>query len=145
MNRTTPLLLFIFLLVATTVFGQDYDTALKTAKKEGKPVLLYFYSKSCYYCTLMDKTTLSDKEIDSSLRKDFVYARIDADKLMDLRRLYEVPGTPSSWFLESSGKRILQAPGYVEKGNYRILLDYIKGKHYKDTDLDKYFASRVKK
>jgi|WetSurMetagenome_2_1015567.scaffolds.fasta_scaffold500805_1 thioredoxin-related protein len=145
MKKLALLLPLFLLLVATAALGQDYDGALKTAKKQGKPVLVYFFSKTCYYCTLMDKTTLSDKGIESTLQKDFVYVRVDTDKSADLKRLYEVPGTPSSWFLESSGKRIFQAPGYVEKGNYKILLDYIKEKHYKDTDLETYFASRSKK
>ncbi len=126
------------LLFASAAAAQDYDGALKAAKRDNKPVLLYFYSRSCGYCRLMDGKTLADKEIDAMLKKDFVYLRIDVDKSEDLGRLYRISGTPSSWFLESSGKRIGEIPGYVDAKNYRRILEYMKGKIYNQMDLSAY-------
>ena len=65
--------------------------------------------------------------------------RIDTAKSADVSMLYKIYGTPSSWFLESSGKRILQAPGYMPKKDFKTVLDYIKGKHYKKMDIEEYF------
>ena len=127
--------------VASAAFSQDYNSALKTAKSENKPLLLYFFSKSCYYCTLMDGKTLSDKEVVAVLKKDFVFLRVDVDKSEDLGRLYHVSGTPSSWFLESSGKRVGEIPGYVETQDYKHILDYMKGRHYRETDLQAYLKN----
>jgi len=126
------------LLLASGAYGQDYEGALKAAKRDNKPVLLYFFSRSCYYCRLMDGKTLASKEIDAMLKKDFVYLRIDVDKSTDLGRLYHISGTPSSWFLESSGKRIGEIPGYVEAKNYGYILQYVKGKIYNKMDLQAY-------
>ena len=47
-------------------------------------------------------------------------------------------GTPSSWFLDAAGKRIFEAPGYIQKPLYEKLLEYVKGKHYKDMDVEAY-------
>lgn len=141
MKKTSFVLAIALVLLASAAFSQDYNSALKTAKKENKPLLLYFFSKSCYYCTLMDGKTLADKEIAAVLKKDFVFLRVDVDKSEDLGRLYRVSGTPSSWFLESSGKPVGGMPGYVEPGDYKNILDYVKGRHYKEMDLQAYLKN----
>jgi thioredoxin-related protein len=138
MKKLSFVLAIAFVLLASAAFSQDYNSALKTAKKENKPLLLYFFSKSCYYCTLMDNKTLADKGVAATLNKDFVFLRVDVDKSEDLGRLYHVSGTPSSWFLESSGKRVGQIPGYIETGDYKRILDYMKGRHYMEMDLQAY-------
>jgi thioredoxin-related protein len=138
MKKISFALCVSILLFAAAAFCQDYEAALKTAKRENKPVLLYFFSTSCYYCRIMDRSTLSDKEVDGILKKDFVYLRIDVDKSRDMGDLYRITGTPSSWFLESSGKRIGEIPGYVKAKEYKHILEYVKGKHYREMDLQAY-------
>ncbi len=86
----------------------------------------------------MDKETLADSNISATLKRDFVFLRIDVDKSEDLSKLYRVTGTPSSWFLDTTGKRILEAPGYIQKPTYKKLLEYIKGKFYNDMDVQAY-------
>jgi thioredoxin-related protein len=132
-------LFFAVLLLAVPASGLDYNDALKAAKQENKPVVLYFYSNSCYYCRLMDKNTLGDKDVAARLKKDFVFFRINTDKSSDLALFYQVRGTPLSWFLESTGRPIQQIPGYVEKADYQTLLDYVGGGHYKKIDIQDYF------
>jgi len=138
MKKACLALIAGILLFASAASAQDYDGALKAAKRDNKPVLLYFYSRACYYCRLMDGNTLADKEIDAMLKKDFVYLRIDVDRSTDLGRLYRISGTPSSWFLESSGKPIGEIPGYIAAKNFRRILEYVKGKLYNQMDLSAY-------
>jgi len=138
MRKRSFALAVALLLLASAALAQDYPSALKTAKRENKPLLLYFYSNSCYYCTVMDGKTLADKEITAMLKKDFVFLRVDADKPGEVGRLYHIAGTPSSWFLESSGKPVGEIPGYIPAKDYKLILEYIKGKRYNDTDLETY-------
>ena len=138
MRRILFAFAFALVFFASAAFCQDYDGALKAAKREHKPVLLYFFSNSCYYCTLMDKDTLADRDVEGELKKDFIVLRIDVDKSSELDRLYRVSATPSSWFLDPSGRRIREIPGYVPAGTYRNILEYMKGRHYNDTDLRAY-------
>ncbi len=141
MKKHSFVLAIALILLASAAFSQDYNSALKTAQKENKPLVLYFFSKSCYYCTLMDSKTLADKEIAAILKKDFVFLRVDVDKSEDLGRLYRISGTPSSWFLDSSGKRVGGIPGYVEARDYKHILDYVKGRHYREIDLQAYLKN----
>jgi len=128
----------LLLSLSVSCLAMDYDDALKTAKAENKPLLLYFYSNTCYYCGVMDKNTLADSDVSSTLKHDFVYLRIDVDRSKDLARLYRITGTPSSWFLEPTGKRIFEAPGYMPKSDYKTILEYVKGKYYDSMDLMAY-------
>jgi thioredoxin-related protein len=129
-------LLVVFL--APSGRAGEYENALKTAKGENKPVILYFFSKSCYYCTLMDKETLANSEVAGMIKRNFVFLRVDVDKSPDLSQLYRVGGTPSSWFLDTSGKRVFEAPGFIKEPLYKKLLDFVKGGHYKNTDIQTY-------
>jgi thioredoxin-related protein len=138
-KKTLSFLLIAALLLPLSARALTYDGALKAAKTQNKPVLLYFFSDSCRYCTIMDRETLADKEIAAMLNKDFVFLRIDTGRSADISALYRVYGTPSSWFLESSGKRIFQAPGYMPKRDFKTVLNYVKGKHYKQMDIEEYF------
>ena len=131
-------LLVVFLVPSAN--AGEYDSALKAAKSQNKPLLLYFFSKSCGYCTLMDKSTLADGDVRAMLQRDFVFLRVDVDRSGDLSAFYRIMGTPSSWFLDASGKRILEAPGYIQKPTYKKLLEYVKGKHYNDMDVEAYLG-----
>ena len=115
-----------------------YQEAVRTAQKENKPLYLYFYSDSCGYCKMMDKEVLGDKEIGTLLKRDFIYVRIDGEKTTDLAKLYGVRGFPSSWFLEPSGARIVEAPGYIQKPLFKKVLQYVSGGHYRTTDVNAY-------
>jgi len=113
----------------------NYDGALKTSEKENKPLLLYFFSKTSDYCAMMDKTTLSEEDVAAMLRKDFVFLRVDVDQSKDIAKLYPIKGTPSSWFIESSGKRVGEVPGYIRPEEYKKILGYVKAKYYTKVDL----------
>ena len=87
---------------------------------------------------MMDRSVLGDAEVETILKKDFVYVRIDVDKTEDIAKLYGIRGYPSSWFLEPSGARIVEIPGYVEKALFKKVLQYVKGRSYKTSDVNDY-------
>jgi thioredoxin-related protein len=118
--------------------GTTYQEAVRAAQRENKPLYLYFYSDSCGYCKMMDKEVLGDKEIGNLLKRDFVYVRINAEKTEDIAKLYGVRGFPSSWFLESSGARIVEAPGYIQKPLFKKVLQYVSGGYYRTMDVNAY-------
>lgn len=131
-------LALFLLLPAFGASATTYQEAVRTAQRENKPLYLYFYSESCGYCKQMDKEVLEDKEIGNLLKKDFVYLRIDGEKTTDLAKLYGIRGFPSSWFLDPSGARIVEAPGYIQKPLFRKVLQYVIGGHYRTVDVNAY-------
>lgn len=128
-------ILFVVGLTHTFALADEYADALKKAKTEDKPIVLYFYSKYCGYCTAMDKNVLADKEIASTMNNSLVYLRVNVDNRNDLASKYGIRGYPTTCLLEPSGKGIIAIPGYVDKKEFKLILAYAQGKHYKTTKL----------
>jgi thioredoxin-related protein len=131
----TAILTILILLTANIARAEQYNDALKRASKQDKPVILYFYSNYCTYCAAMDRDTLSDVEIKRTLVADIVYYRVNVDHQEQIARKYSVRGYPTTWLLEPTGKPIAAIPGYVEKRDFRKVLSYLKGRHYKTMKL----------
>jgi len=139
---TGAIILFIAALVTmlgpSTLFADDYGSALKRAKAEDKAVVLYFSSAYCPYCVAMERDVLSDKEVARTLKQSLVLVRIDVETRTDLARKYGIRGYPTTCLLEPSGKPLIKIPGYVEKRDFKVILDYARGKHYKTIGLRDY-------
>ena len=86
----------------------------------------------------MDRSVLGDAEVGAQLKKDFVYVRINVEKSDDIARLYGIRGYPSSWFLEPTGGRVVEVPGYVDKSLFKKVMQFVKGGYYKSTDINSY-------
>jgi thioredoxin-related protein len=141
--KTFLLLIIFILLLSITARADDWDQALRRAKKEDKPVILYFFTLYCSYCQAMDKEVLAEKEINTTLKKNVVYLRIDVEKRDDLARFYGVRGYPTTTFLEPNGQQIIQIPGYIEKSSFKKLLAFVKGKHYKTMNLKEFLRKHA--
>jgi uncharacterized protein len=145
LRRLLPLIFLVTILISplscsdakSSASFPEYDRALQSAKKDGKPVMLYFSSKYCPYCTLMEQDTLADKEIIRILA-GFHVVKIDTAGNRGLARRYSVNVYPTFWFLEGSGKRIVETPGYMGKPIFKKILEYVKGAHYKTQDIYQY-------
>jgi len=91
---------------------------------------------------MMDRSVLGDAEVEGTIKKDFIYVRVNVDKSEDLARLYGIRGYPSSWFLEPSGARVIEVPGYVDKSIFKKVLQFVKGGYYKSTDINSYLKKK---
>ena len=61
-KKHTPfLILLVVLLIVNVVYAEeiqwieDFKAALEEARKIGKPMLIYFYSDTCIYCSKFEK------------------------------------------------------------------------------------------
>lgn len=143
LTTKTFLLLIFVVIFSTTACADDWDQALRRAKREDKPVILYFFTPYCSYCQAMDKEVLAEKEITTTLKKNTVYLRVDVEKRDDLARFYGVRGYPTTTLLEPNGQQIIQIPGYIEKGTFKKLLTFVKGKHYKTMNIKEFLRKHA--
>ncbi len=99
----------------------DWHTELKSALAEAqntdKPVFVDFYTTWCYYCKELDETTFSDPRVQEKLAKNYVVAKIDADKNSNLASNYGIYGYPTLLILNSNGQEINRIEGYVDADN----------------------------
>ncbi|MCX5805326.1 MAG: thioredoxin family protein [Proteobacteria bacterium] len=137
----TLTLILLFAIMATPVVADEYSEAIKKAKAEDKPVVIYFYSKYCRYCDAMDRDVLFDKEIKKALSEETVYLRVDVDKAQQMTRLYNVRGYPTTYLLDPAGNGIASIPGYKPKNDFKKILAFLKGRHYKKMSLRTFMSS----
>ena len=132
-----------------------YDKGLDRAKSKNKHIFLFFRTRLCKWCNVMEKKVFVDKEVVRRLNKDFVSIKVDldsSDKVMELKgkkisdqdvaRMYGVFSYPYSVFLEPNQKSIGVLPGYTEPENFLLLLEYIGDNYYKKEKVEDYFKRK---
>ena len=130
---------------------------METAKKEGKPVFLFFYTDWCVYCKKMDKEVFSDSDVISYMSENFISIRINPENdsstitvmgrpvnASQLMSLSGARGYPSLMFWDRKQQPVTTIPGYVEKKTFLPMLKYMDAECYlKDIYLDDYIAGRA--
>jgi len=117
----------------------DYEEALAASKKTGKPILLDFTGHSCVNCRKMERAVLSKPEVLRGLSEDFIVASLYCDDKSSLSEnevyksakdgnmittlgdrnvdlevnTYGEVGQPIYIFVDSEGKVLKKAGGYV--------------------------------
>jgi thioredoxin-related protein len=135
------LVLFALFLFAQPAHADQVSEGLKRAKAQNKEVVMYFYSQYCPYCDAMDRDVLGDGAVGATLKKEFVYIRVDVDKMPGYGRKYQIRGYPTTVLAESGGRVIAKIPGYIHKNDFWKVLTYLKGKHYRTMGLGDFLQS----
>ncbi|MBU4305581.1 MAG: thioredoxin fold domain-containing protein [Candidatus Omnitrophica bacterium] len=103
---------------------RDMSVAKDLAQKNDKPILIDFYTEWCGWCKKLDKDTYGDARVIAAV-KEFVCAKIDAEKNQALARQYKVQGFPTTVFLDSEGNLIEAIPGYMTAEQFLEVLNKI--------------------
>ena len=98
--------LAVALSVSQGVAWTSYEDGLHRGERDGKVIYVYFYSRNCPYCALMEDT-FADPSVEQLLNSRFVAVRVDVEERPDLASLYTVLGTPMHVFLCPNGSLIL--------------------------------------
>jgi len=111
----------------------DYATALQKGKDTQRPLLLFFTTPWCYQCTEMKRKVFQDKDIIATLNDRFLVVEVDISHEKGLKEDYRIYYTPTTMFLDSLGKPIIDLKGYIPTHRFRQLLRFVSGGHYKKT------------
>jgi thioredoxin-related protein len=140
-GKVKPILTGLFAgLICLAVIAQDkaparikwiksHKKGLRLAKKEGKPIMLFFHRKGCSVCKKVRKGFRKRKDIIEASRA-LVCISIDTDR--DTRTIFRYIRNPKTlphiFFLKPSGKVIshFYEGGYKEKLNWKKLLKKMK-------------------
>lgn len=87
---------------------KELETAIKTASKENKNILLDVGGEWCIWCHRMDEFILSNKEISDFIKDNFVVVKVNYSPENKnekfLAKYPKVPGFPHLFVLDKSGK-----------------------------------------
>ena len=89
-------------------WGQDLQQALRTARYERKPLVLFFTAEWCGYCKKLAAGALSDDKVVESF-KGVLPVVVDCTAEgahQDLKERYKVSGYPTLVFLDHEGKLV---------------------------------------
>jgi thioredoxin-related protein len=145
------LLFFILLIPAysdspgskSTVKWESFNSGLKKALKQKKPVIIDFYADWCYWCKVMEKETFANQEVAKVLNKDFITVRVFTEKDEEITYMGKtttpgkfasmlgVQGLPTVVFMDGEGKLIDKVPGFIKPDIFYGILRYISEGCYK--------------
>lgn len=109
---------------------KDYNAGLETAKKEGKPVMVFFTAPWCGYCVRLIKEVFSHDMV-AKASKNLVNVWVNIDRKKNIANAYGVRGVPQVYFLDPDGKVIMlyQMPRTPE--NFKAVMDVVAEKYGK--------------
>lgn len=130
----------------------SYSEGLETAKKQGKPMIIFFYTDWCIYCKKMDKEVFSDRDVISYMNSNYISVRVnpetDRGRMMIMGRetsaaylmsMAGANGFPAHMFWDRKQQPVTTMPGYIEKKVFLPLLKFIDTECYaKKVSLDDY-------
>jgi thioredoxin-related protein len=145
MKRVMMLTLLLIWAAGPGIAGWlDFNKGIALSGKEGKPMLVDFYTDWCHWCKVMDEKTFSQRDVKDYLEKYFVTVRIQAEDRqasvsyknktysnIDFTRAAGITGFPSIAFFDRQGNPVTVIPGYIPPETFLSILKYIKQECYK--------------
>jgi thioredoxin-related protein len=121
------LLISSALMAGEIQWAKDFDSGIKQATAEKKPVFFIISKTTCPPCIRLKETTFKDEEVVKELNTNFVAIISYVDKDDFIPRELSVPYTPSLWFLNSDGTpRYEPLVGAVGAKSFLKALDIVK-------------------
>jgi thiol-disulfide isomerase/thioredoxin len=90
------------------------DQALAAAKRDGKVVMIDFFTTWCVPCKKLDKVTWTDPEVLKWLGEKTVALKMDAEKEVEAAKRFNVSAYPTIVFIKADGSKIDQIVGFKE-------------------------------
>ena len=122
---------FIFIIVLfSTLYSAEldwlnnYDEALKEAKKKEKAVYLFVGADVCRWCERFKDMTLSKEHVIERLKEEYVLLYLSRDR-HKIPKQFEVKGVPRHYFLTNDGKIIHADRGSREVDGFFNLLEEV--------------------
>jgi len=106
----------------------NYDDALRKAKQEKKLVMVDVYTDWCGWCKKLDRDVYTDRQVVEKLNKNFIAVKINPERSATGKKLakeFGVRGYPNIIFLDATGKKLHQQPGYRPAPAFCEVLDEV--------------------
>jgi len=92
----------------------DYDAARREAARTGRPLVVDFGTRTCFWCRRLDATTFRDAAVAEVMNRCFIPLKIDAERQAALADALGVEGYPTLVLADPDGRILDRLSGYVE-------------------------------
>lgn len=133
--------------------ADDLDKALSNGKSG---LMVLFTTQGCSYCSAFIKRSLGDPELSKLVQENFnsvgmeIFDDVEmvnpAGTPISIKRFAKEEGaeySPTLLFYGEEGKRILRVIGYQSPGRFRLILNYVIGKHYQSESFRDFYQGQV--
>jgi len=124
------IVLALFMLSGTLLaleWAKDLESALTTAQKEHKNIMVMVEGEHCRWCKKMKGRTLSDESIEKRLEK-FVVVKVMREDGNAMAKLPPVDGVPTIFFLKENKAVIEDVVGYFNVEDFTSYIDDVEKK-----------------
>ncbi len=121
----------------------DIRRDLKAANRSGKMLVLLWEQLGCVYCKQMHEVAFQYEEITDIAKANFHMIQMDmrgerefidlaGEKMAEakLARNRKITFTPTTQFLDASGKETFRMPGYADPPVFKAVYEYVVEKGY---------------
>ncbi len=120
------------LMAAEVNWAKDFESGLKSAKAQNKPMLFVISRDTCKYCIILKNTTFKDKKVVADLNKNFIAVTSWINENDYIPEKLFTPGLPGIWFLLPSGEPMYQPlMGAQSVDNFLYALELVKAEFEK--------------
>jgi len=109
----------------------SFEKGAAEAERYNKALLVYFRSDSCYWCKKFEEEVLTDKTVAGEIRKSFIPVAVDVYAERKFAAKYNVLGTPTIVFTDSSGNELKKIIGFRNDKEFLEELGKIEVKNAK--------------
>jgi thioredoxin-like negative regulator of GroEL len=109
----------------TIKWEKSFETALRKARKDRKPVFVDFWAEWCGWCHRLDRTTYADPWV-VRRAQDFVAVKVNTEgsrKDLDVALRYQVTSLPTIVFLSPEGRQVYRLNGFQGPGQFPRTLE----------------------
>ncbi len=107
-----------------------YDAAKTKAESQTQKYFIYFFSRNCGYCRMLESKTFSNPDISAYINENYIPVQVDIDKERKIAARYGIRGVPDLRFLSKDGASIGRWIGFTEADHLLQLLKYIQTDSY---------------
>jgi len=108
-------------------WAKDFDTAIATAEKEHKNVMLMVEGEHCRWCKKMKSSTLSEESIEKRL-VNYVIVKVLRKNANVMSKLPSVGGVPTIFFMKADKTILQETLGYETVSDFNATLNGIEKK-----------------
>ena len=99
---------------------KSYDAILAKAQRQGKPIMIDFYTTWCAPCKWLEQDVFSEESVAQYYNKNFINFKVNAEKFdgLELVGKFNIGAYPSIVFLTQTGDVVYTQVGLTSATNF---------------------------
>ena len=100
-------------------------TAQETAAREGKLILVHFYSDNCPPCRALERDVFPRSEVIAAIHRNYVPVKVHVDTAPQLATRFRIESWPTDLVLTAAGLEVTRMNSPKEPADYALLLEQV--------------------